>query len=190
MGFKTYKRRAGDGKRWNIHRLATPADTQEWMEKQKAMWEQSQSTPIELFRAEMKLVRAETRTALNMAIEQQMLMKLERWKSASDSVTAVIAAIKKRHTLLNKEALSKVCDVAINAAGIPFEISIVGLSSPLSTASKQFEQALLNSDSMAELAEAKAIYPELVRREVMSVWMSDGRYDWLLERVASLRATG
>ena len=195
VGLETHKKRAGDGRRWNIHRLATLDDTQKWIEVQKAVWTEEKPTPMEIFTTQMKLVRAQTRAVLNSAVGEQQRRKLGRWQQEIDQVAAAIEAIKKRHTDLIKGSITKVYDVSQKtSAGGESETyrsteSLLSSLFPIpETDTTQFEKALLSAQTMFELEKAKQACPESIRRQVMARWMLDGRYSWLLKRVTELKA--
>ncbi|MEO1396472.1 MAG: DEAD/DEAH box helicase [Cyanobacteria bacterium J06634_5] len=188
VGFETYKKRAGEGKRWNIHRLATSADTQTWFEAQKKIWAEASPSPLVLFTAQMKLIRAETRTAINTAIGQRQISKMKEWGKQVEQVAAAVEGLKKRHTNLIQGLITKGCDVSVAQLmgstknvqkSVYFASTVDGDS---------FEQALLSASTMLDMEKAKAAYPESIRREVMADWMADGRYSWLLTRVAELKS--
>ena len=110
-GYKPIKdKRQGTGDRLNVYRLATAADAEEVLKELKACEGES---ALKLFRAELNVVRAQTRASIDAAAKNQILSKALGWVSEKmgDEVEKAIAAIKGRHAVLIDSGLSKVGDV-------------------------------------------------------------------------------
>ena len=79
------------------------------------------------------------------------------------------------------------------AKPIALPVKAVALPEPTITENKAwdwqiFEADLIDAQSMAELATAKARTPESLRTQVMTAWQADGRYDWLKAKAEKLAA--
>ena len=109
-GITTKKRRAGQGKRWNIHSLESVADVRAQFETTQAVWAESQPSPLTKFKAEMRLARAEYRGTVVAAIDAQLHSKLNRWYESEADIEQAISSIRTRHTLLLDKSLTKGCD--------------------------------------------------------------------------------
>ena len=53
---------------------------------------------------------------------------------------------------------------------------------------QEFESRLIESTTLEQLEIAKAKTSATRRREVMALWQTDGRYEWLEDKAARLRA--
>lgn len=53
---------------------------------------------------------------------------------------------------------------------------------------QDFETLLIAAETYAELEEAKQNFTKELRREVLSVWKTDGRYEWFSTKFANLKA--
>ena len=69
---------------------------------------------LKLFRAELSAIRAQTRTSIDAAARNQIISKALAWVSEKtrSEVHKAIAAIKRRHAVLQKEWLTKLGDDA------------------------------------------------------------------------------
>ena len=97
MGYEPKKRkREGSGARLNLYRLATPADITSALAKLKA---KDSVEPMALFRAELKAIRAQSRTSIDAAVRQQILGRAMCWvtEKTGSEVSKAIAAIRRRH---------------------------------------------------------------------------------------------
>jgi hypothetical protein len=110
MGYTPKKdKREGKGDRLNVYRLEVEADAL----KALAELQQAEEGPLKLFRAELKAIRAQTRHSINEAAKNQIVSKALAWVSEKmgGEVEKAIAAIKRRHAVLNDNGLSKLGDV-------------------------------------------------------------------------------
>lgn len=109
MGYVPKKdRRQGSGQRLNVYRLEVTDDSVDELERRKRDGE----SRIRIFKAELKAVRARSRSSINAAAKKQIVARALSWvsKEMGEEVRKAIAAIKQRHTVLKKEALSKLGD--------------------------------------------------------------------------------
>ena len=111
MGYKPTKdKRQGTGKRLNVYRLESAADAICAIEDLKA---EKQPDPLKLFRAELRVIRAQTRSSINAAAKSQIVNRALAWVSDAmgEQVSKAITAIKARHADLLEKELSKLGDV-------------------------------------------------------------------------------
>ena len=102
------QKRQGSGARLNVYRLRTQQDVVQAVEKLK----QREATPMELFRAELQVIRAKSRSGIESAIRVQIVRKALVWvdQTKEQNIRKAILAIKKRHSDLNISTLTKLGD--------------------------------------------------------------------------------
>lgn len=127
MGYTPRKdKRQGSGARLNVYRLEVEADALGALAEAK----ESEVSPLKLFKAELKVVRAQSRLSIDAAAKKQILSKALVWVSEKmgAEVGAAIAAIKKRHSDLTEIGLSNLGDALQMSAGeLPTESSQMAL---------------------------------------------------------------
>ena len=109
-GYKPVKeKRQGTGLRLNVYRLAVAADAVAVLKRLK---EDDSDDAMKLFRAELNVVRAQSRQHINAAARSQIISKALAWVSeqTAGQVVSAIAAIKQRHADLIDIRLSKLGD--------------------------------------------------------------------------------
>ncbi len=120
------KKRQGTGDRLNIYRLATEADAVAALKQRQESGEDG----LKLFRAQLKVIRAQTRGSIEAAAKNQIVTKALQWVSEETrgEVEKAIAAIKQRHSVLNTEGLSKLGDgLRIGAGELPDALNQMAL---------------------------------------------------------------
>ena len=131
-GYKPVKeKRQGTGDRLNIYRLPVVKDEVAVLEQLKAL----DVNGLQLFRAELSVVRAQSRHSINTAAKNQIISKALAWVSdqMDEQIQNVISAIKQRHADLNEIRFSKLGDaMKMDADEWPEkidQIALAGLSS-------------------------------------------------------------
>ena len=112
MGYKPRKeKREGSGARLNIYRLEVTADAVAALKQVEQRGEKGMS----LFRAELRVVRAQSRPSIDAAARNRIVEKALEWvteKAAAD-VRSAISAIRRRHADSIEERLTKLGDASI-----------------------------------------------------------------------------
>ncbi|MGI8933417.1 MAG: hypothetical protein ACR2FS_05025 [Phormidesmis sp.] len=128
MGYKPAKdKRQGSGARLNEYRLEAEADLVEALMDMKAG---EKPDAMKLFRAELKVIRAQSRQRIDTAAKNQILSKALAWVSEKmgAQVGNAIAAIKQRHAVLIDIRLSNLGDaVKMSAADLPENLNQMAL---------------------------------------------------------------
>ena len=109
MGYKPTKdKREGTGDRLNVYRLEVEADVISSLNRLN----QDGEDGLKRFRAELRVIRAQTRTGIDAAAKSQVIAKALAWVSekAGGEVEKAIAAIKGRHAVLYEDWLTKLGD--------------------------------------------------------------------------------
>ena len=117
-GYKPMKdKREGSGSRLNIYRLGTAADAVAALQQLKEEGEDG----LKLFRAELHVIRAQSRQSINAAAQSQIISRALAWVSeqAEEQVTNAIAAIKQRHADLIDIRFSNLGDAVRMGADSP-----------------------------------------------------------------------
>ena len=124
-------KREGSGNRLNEYRLEVLADVENALTEAKEKGKDG----LKLFRAELRVVRAQTRASIDVAAKNQIIKRALRWVSdeVAKDVEAAITGIKRRHADLIDSGLSKLGDVLNLGADGPQP--------------KPRQMALMNSDS-------------------------------------------
>ena len=132
IGYKPVKeKRQGTGSRLNIYRLGTAADAVAALEQIKAAGDDG----LKLFRAELSVVRAQTRQSIDAAAKKQIIAKALAWvdEHAEIQIKGAIAAINQRHADLIDPWLSKLGDVVRMDASLPLyemnQMALINLNS-------------------------------------------------------------
>ncbi len=101
-------KREGSGDRQNIHRLGVEADAIQALAALKA----DDESELKLFRAKLKVVRAQTRASIDAAARSQIISRALAWvtEKTRSEVHKAISAIKGRHAVLQEESLAKLGD--------------------------------------------------------------------------------
>lgn len=118
MGYTPKKdKRQGKGARLNVYRLTVEADAIEALEQVKKDDEQG----LKLFRAELKVIREQSRASISAAAKNRIISKALDWVTdkMGCEVAKAIAAIKKRHADLIDLRLSNLGDVVKMGADEP-----------------------------------------------------------------------
>ena len=136
MGYKTTKaKREGTGDRLNVYRIEVEADAIAALR----MLSEDGEDGLKLFRAELRVVRSQTRASIDAAAKSQIIAKALNWVSerTAESVKCAIAAIKGRHAVSYEDRLTNVGDaLEIMAAEAPDGLTqmafprVSGTSSP------------------------------------------------------------
>lgn len=130
MGYAPHKvQRQGSGKRLNVYRLANEADAVKALAQLK---EDEEDSALKLFRAELKVIRAQTRESINQAAHRCIMGKFAAWGSeaAQGFIQAAEAGIKGRHAVLNASGLSNVGDALEKPADAQRELVLSAAKAP------------------------------------------------------------
>ncbi|MEL6879072.1 MAG: DEAD/DEAH box helicase [Cyanobacteria bacterium J06607_10] len=127
MGYTPRKeKRQGSGSRLNVYQLQVASDVLAAVEKLK----QGGPNPLKLFRAELKIIRAQSRQSIDAAARSQIIRKALNWVSGAVGIEVgkAIAEIKKRHADQIELWLSKLGDASQMGAGeLPESINQMAL---------------------------------------------------------------
>ncbi|EDX82445.1 hypothetical protein S7335_1149 [Synechococcus sp. PCC 7335] len=140
VGHKPIKdTREGSGARLNLYRLEVIGDVLARRESLKA----KQPTPLQQFQAELKIIRAQTRTAVNTAAKHQIIKKALAWvdRDTETAVSKALSAIRRRHAYWNNDYLSNLGDV--NKMDACSRIKISHTPSPKTTSPPPIYRSLL-----------------------------------------------
>ena len=127
MGYQPTKdKREGSGDRLNIYRLEIEADAVAVLEQ----FQEDGEDGLKLFRAELKAIRAQTRTSIDAAARNQIISKALAWvaEKTRSEVHKAIAAIKGRHAVLESEWLAKLGDgINLDVEKLPDKLAQMAL---------------------------------------------------------------
>ena len=112
MGYKPSKeKREGSGARLNIYRLEVTADAVAALKQV----EQRDEKGMSLFRAELRVIRAQSRHSIDAAARNRIVEKALEWvtEKAETDVKSAISAIRRRHADSIEKGLTKLGDASI-----------------------------------------------------------------------------
>ncbi len=133
MGYKPTKdKREGNGDRLNVYRLEVEADATSALKRLR----QDGEDGLKRFRAELRVIRAQTRAGIDAVAKNQIIAKALAWVSEKmgGEVEKAIAAIKGRHAVLYEDWLTKLGDaLKIGADDLPKtlnQMALIGAKAP------------------------------------------------------------